>query len=63
MFRRAKERIPSFVSESRLAQGFPERIEDPTVLSKAALLLRSRLDREPEDGHNSAADVGRTAAS
>lgn len=31
--------IPSFVSESRSAQGLPPRVEDPATLAKVATLL------------------------
>jgi len=37
----AREHIPRLVSESRLAQGLPERVTDPAVLSVVAALLQS----------------------
>ena len=57
----AREHIPLFVAESRFAQGLPERVADPAVLSVVAALLHAS-DRagEPEacdcgPGHGSTA--------
>ncbi|WKZ82723.1 MAG: hypothetical protein QY307_00240 [Acidimicrobiia bacterium] len=45
----ARERIPSFVSRSRLAQGLPERVTDPATLACVAALLQTAARvREPE---------------
>ena len=33
--------IPRIVSETRLAQGLPERVEDPATLATVAALLRT----------------------
>ena len=51
-----EQSIPSFVSESRRAQGLPERVEDPATLTQVAALLRAARERQiPEDGRQSAA--------
>jgi hypothetical protein len=56
-----KQSIPSFVSESRRAQGLPDRVEDPAALTQVAALLRAVLERKiPEGGRQS--DAGRAAA-
>ena len=41
MSRRKPPDTASFVSESRSAQGFPERVENPAALATVAALLRS----------------------
>ena len=57
-----QQSIPSFVSESRRAQGLPDRVEDPAALTQVAALLRGVRERQvPEGGRQSAA--GRAAAS
>ena len=51
-----EQSIPSFVSESRRAQGLPERVEDPVVLARVAALVRAVLERQiPEGGRDTAA--------
>jgi len=50
MSQHAKERIPSLVSESRLAQNLSERVTDPAVLSAVALLLRTATERRETEG-------------
>ncbi len=57
-----QQSIPSFVSESRRAQGLPDHVEDPAALARVAALLRAAGERQvPEGGRQSAA--GRAAAS
>lgn len=41
MSRRKPPDTASFVSESRSAQGLPERVEDPAALATVAALMRS----------------------
>jgi len=57
----AKEHIPRFVSESRLAQGLPERVADPAVLSKVVVLLRSALGKRDSGGVSEQADAAATS--
>jgi len=45
------EHIPSFVSESRLAQGLPERVTDPATLSVVAALLHIADKRRGTEGN------------
>lgn len=59
---RSEQSIPSFVSESRRAQGLPERVEDPAALTRVAVLLRAARERQiPEGGRQS--NAGWAAAS
>jgi len=59
---RIEQSIPFFVSESRRAQGLPERVEDPAALTQVAALLRAAGERRvPEGGRRRSA--GRAAAS
>lgn len=56
-----EQSIPSFVSESRHAQGLPDHVEDAAALTQVAELLRAVVERQiPEGGRGSAA--GRTAS-
>ena len=54
--------IPRFVSESRLAQGFPERVENPAALARVATLLAA-AGRDTEVTDRSDGPVGLAAAS
>ena len=42
--------IPRLVSETRLAQGLPERVDDPAALATVAALLASATQREIPEG-------------
>ena len=46
----AREHIPLFVSESRLAQGLPERVTDPATLAVVAALLHTADKRRGTEG-------------
>jgi hypothetical protein len=40
-----RDSLPQFVTESRRAQGLPDRVEDPDALHKVATLLHQQLPR------------------
>lgn len=56
-----QQSIPSFVSESRRAQGLPDHVEDPAALVRVVTLLRAAPGRQVPEGARRSA--GRAAAS
>ncbi len=57
----SEQSIPSFVSQSRRAQGLPDHVEDPAALARVAALLRAARQRQVPEGDRRAA--GQAAAS